>query len=219
MLISSTNALVDEHNKVALSMFPGRLFTLRTATRIELLCSKKRSKTTDELISTEMTYNYALTVVPSHTLELKVGVLVMIIHTVLHTLLVNGNTYIVKRVITRLLLLSTTSGSGPNLATFVLHRIVFQLEFFDIKILRRQFPARLAFSATLHKARGNIVSKLVVELGTNFFAAGQLCATLSCTPRASDVVALHKAAYTPPGAGVIHHMPMSMSNPARRPAA
>ena len=40
-----------------------------------------------------------------------------------------------------------------ELKNFVLHRIDFQFEFSDIKVLRRQFPVRRAFSTTVHKAQ------------------------------------------------------------------
>ena len=99
-----------------------------------------------------------------------------------------------------------------------MHRIDFQFEFSDIKVLRRQFPIRLAFSATVHKAQGTTLFKLVVDLRTNFFAPGQLYVALSRTRRASDVLLLHNPEHTPPDAEVVHHMPVPVSNPVLRQA-
>ena len=167
--------------KAPLPTFPGPLFKLRSATRIELLSSRNRSEVVPELTSKEMTYNYVPAGVPPHILELKVGIPVMMIRNVLHPHLVNGKMYVVKRVTPGLLLLSTTPGDRPSSKKFVVHRIDVQFEFSDIKVLRRQFPVRLALSATVHKAQGITFSRLVVDLRTNFLAPGQLYLALART--------------------------------------
>ena len=46
----------------------------------------------------------------------------------------------------------------------------------------------------------------------NFFAPGKLYVALSRTRRASDVLLSHKYEHTPPGAEVVHHMSVPMSN-------
>ena len=86
-----------------------------------------------------MPYDYASTGVPPHILELKVVFPVMIILNVLHTYLVHGQMYEVKRITPRYLLLSKTPGDGPELKMFFLHRIDFQSELLDVKVLRGQF--------------------------------------------------------------------------------
>ena len=194
-------------------MFPGTELTFRSSTRIEKIRnSQSTQEHPAEIISPELTYNYAPTGVPPHLLKLKIGVPVMVIRNVLHPHLVNGKMFVVKKFTRKVLVITTRLDDGTAL-TEMLHRIDFQFDFSDFKVTRRQFPVRLAFSATVHKAQGQTLQKLLVDLRCNFFAAGQLYVALSRTKKSSGVLLLHAEEATPDGSEIIHKMPIVVANP------
>ena len=83
----------------------------------------------------------------------------MVIRNVLHPHLVYGNMFVLKKFTRKVLVITTRLDDGTAL-TEMLHRIDFQFDFSDFKGARRQFPVRLAFSATVHKAQGQTVMPL-----------------------------------------------------------
>ena len=170
------------------------------------------------MMSPELTYNFPPTGVPPHNLILKIGIPVMVIRNVLHPHLCNGKMYVVKKFSRRVIVLSTNLEDHSDAKRFLLHRIDFQFDFADLKVARRQFPVRLAFAATVHKGQGKTLEKLVINLRSNFFAAGQRYVALSRTRKSTDVLLLHEEDYLPLRADVIHPMPVPVSNPVLRQA-
>jgi len=136
----------------------------------------------------------------------------MVIRNALHTDLVNDAMFVVKSVSRRVVHVSTVPGDDSSRRTFMLHRIDFQFEYLDFKITRRQFPIRLAFSATVHKGQGKTLSRLIVDLRSNFFSPGQLYVALSRTRKSEDVLLFHKQEDNPEGAEIIHDMPVTVAN-------
>ena len=118
----------------------------------------------------------------------------------------------------RILFISKTPGDDPSSKKFILHPIDFPFEFYDIEALQQQFPVRLTFSETVQNAQGITLSKLFINLLINLFAPGQLYVAFSLPPRASDVLILHKAEHTHPGAEAVHQMPISVSKLVLLPA-
>ena len=114
--------------------------------------------------------------------------------------------FVVKK-FTRKVLVTTTRLDDGTALTEMLHRMDFQFDFSDFKVIQRQFPGRLAFSATVHKAQGQTLQKLLVDLLCNFFAAGQLYVALSRTKKSSDVLLLDAEEAKPEGSEIIHGMP------------
>lgn len=56
---------------------------------------------------------------------------------------------------------------------------------FGFKLLRRQFPVRLAFAMTINKSQGQSVDSVGIHLETPVFSHGQLYVALSrCTSAA-----------------------------------
>ena len=70
----------------------------------------------------------------------------------------------------------------------------------------------------MHKGQGKTLDKLVIDLRSNFFAAGQLYVALSRTRKSTDVLLLHKEEDSPLRADIIHPMPVPVSNPVLRQA-
>ena len=218
LLVAPTNSLVDEHNYKALDMFPGDSFSLSSATRLE---KTRRTNNTesDGILLPEMTYNYCPTGVPPHNLILKKGVPVMVIRNVLHPHLVNGKIFIVTGHSRRCLFVKQIDSDGRTISRHALHRIDFQFTFSDVKVTRRQFPVRLAFAATVHKAQGQTLKKVVVDFRTNFFAPGQVYVALSRARKAHDVLLLHDLDDDLPLVHLsIHQMPVVVKNPVLKEA-
>ena len=70
----------------------------------------------------------------------------------------------------------------------------------------------------MHKGQGKKLTKLVIDLRSNFFATGQLYVELSRTRKSTDVLLMHKDDDSPLRADFIHPMPVSVSNPVPRQA-
>ena len=138
--------------------------TFRSSTRMEKIRNYQLSdEHPAETISMQLTYNYAPTGVPLHLIKVKICVPVMVIRNVLHSHLVNGKMFVIKK-FTRKVLVITTRLENCILLTEILHRIDFQFDCFDFKVTRRQVSVRLAFSVTLHKVQRQILQKLLVDL-------------------------------------------------------
>lgn len=218
LILCSTNALVDEHNNEALDAFPGEKLNFYSATRVEHHASgsERQANPIREYVLPEMTHNFCPTGVPAHKLVLKIGAPLMVIRNVVHPKIVNGKLFVLKRSTTRALYVESVDGDERE--TFVLHRIKFQFNFHGVKITRMQFPVRLAFAGTVHKAQGQTLAKVVVDLRSNYFSPGQLYVALSRVRKSGDVLLMHNTEDTPTGAQVMHPMPVSVSNPVLKEA-
>ena len=67
--------------------------------------------------------------------------------------------------------------------TFALPRANFTIEPEDshlpVKILRRQYPLRLAWASTVHRVQGDDLALIVVDMRDEYFAHGQLHVAMS----------------------------------------
>jgi len=122
ILICARHSLVNEHNETALRIFPGPLPILRSATRID---KARGSNTEHDIIQSEFTYKYAPTGIPSHELQLKKGVPILVIRNVLHPYLLNEATFVVKHVTRKLVYISTILKPVKSPQAFMLHRLDF----------------------------------------------------------------------------------------------
>lgn len=104
------------------------------------------------MIQPDFIYNYTLTGSPPHKLELKKGVLVMVIRNILCPHLLNGECFIVVSISRITIRVADIDDDGNTKVTFLLHRINFQFEFSDVIVIRRPFSVRPAFVVTVHKS-------------------------------------------------------------------
>lgn len=215
MMVCPTNALVNEHNDRALDSFPGEEFTLFSYTSVDPHRSVEGREQNPEssYVVPEMTHRFCPTGVPPHHLKLKIGAPVMVIRNVLHPHIVNGKMFVVKSHTRRCLCVTQIDKDGREGSTYTLNRIKFQFSFHGVSITRKQFPVRLAFSGTVHKSQGQTLDKIVVDLRSPFFSAGQLYVALSQVRRAQDVLLLHNEEDTPRNSGTFHQMPVTVQNP------
>ena len=125
-MVAPTNSLVDEHNMKAFQMFPGDIFNLSSATRLE---KTRRTNNTeaDGILLPKMTFNYCPTGVPPQKIFLKKGVPVMIIRDVLQPHLVNVKIFVVAGHSRRCRFVNQINSDGETNSRHALHRIDFQL--------------------------------------------------------------------------------------------
>ena len=128
MIVAGTNGLVDEHNEALLERFPGPRIILNGVTRVERSshAGDEPGALNPQAVLPEVAYGYAPTGLPRHKLEVKIGVPLMIIRTVMHPDLVNGKVLILARFKrNRVLYLQTQEENQSERRTFILHRIDF----------------------------------------------------------------------------------------------
>ena len=112
---------------------------------------------------------------PQHVLELKKGVLVMLLRNLNpsegHC---NGSRYVISNLMKNLI--ECEAVTGKNKGTRVLFpRIYFQtLENYHLNFVRHQFPLKLAFAMTANRSQGQSMKKVGIYLPTPFFSHGQL---------------------------------------------
>jgi hypothetical protein len=215
MLLASVNSKVDEHLEAALLSFPGQLITLTGITELDRVRAEPvvdHDGADLEAILPEIAMHMAPTGVPLHKLRIKIGVPVMIIRNICHPHLVNGRVLIVKRFTNRCIFLDIPGTTH----SFVLHRIDFLFYCNGMRVRRRQFPIRLAFASTVHKSQGRTLSRVVVDLRSNFFTPGQLYVALSRTRRAQDILILYQNENESDDgmhSASVHDMPLPSRNP------
>jgi hypothetical protein len=130
--------------------------------------------------------------IPSHSLSLKVGAVIMLIRN-LNAIqgLANGTRLMVKSC--KRNLIQATILTGRQVGTDVLIPRIDLLYQEALSFRRRQFPVRLAFSMTVNKSQGQTLQRVGVYLPTPVFAHGQLYVACSRVgnPAALTIMATH----------------------------
>ena len=126
---------------------------------------------------------------PPHRLKLKRGAPIMCIWNVSpDEECCNGTRFVVERVTPNALIAKYSSGPRKGkIFTFYKYKIAVEEEDFPVKFYRIQFPVRLAFAFTAHKAQGQTLNKVGINLLTDFFVHGQLYVALSRARSPEDV--------------------------------
>ena len=118
---------------------------------------------------------------PPHELKLKVGCVVMLLRNTNSSRgLCNGTRLIVQRVGDKVLDCTILSGVRKGQRVYIPK---VKLEPSDLELgfrfFRYQFPVRLSYSMTIHKAQGQSLERVVVYLANDAFTHGQLYTALS----------------------------------------
>ena len=126
---------------------------------------------------------------PPHTLNLKVGAVVMLLRNLnIKEGLSNGTRLIVKRihrnVVDAEILLGTHEGKRVLIPRLVLAPSDVDLPFV---LRRRQFPLRLAWAMTINKAQGQTFEKVGIHLEEPVFTHGQLYVAFSRARSFADI--------------------------------
>lgn len=119
---------------------------------------------------------------PPHDLTLKKGAIVMFLRNLqINNGLCSGTRLIVQKMGKYSIGFTVATGSRKG-AFVILPRITFQPSSYDtspVKLKRRQFPIRLAFSMTINKSQGQTFTRVGIDLRSPVFAHGQLYVALS----------------------------------------
>lgn len=115
---------------------------------------------------------------PTHVLELKVGVPIILMRNINPPKLVNGTRLIIQKLLPNLIICKVLTGIGKGEMTLI-PRIPFIPNEDWIHFKRVQFPVRLAFAMSINKAQGQTIKCCGVNLEDSCFSHGQLYVAFS----------------------------------------
>ena len=169
-ILATTNEMVDRINDICLDELPGEEITLASG-----------DSTADPNDATHYQVEYINTLqasgMPSHKLKVKKNAVVMLLRNLsINGGLCNGTRLIIEDVINDRLIRAKIATGECKGKTVLIPKIITQPAddtSFGFEWRRLQFPIRLAFSFTIHKAQGQTLSKVAVWLQEPCFGHGQ----------------------------------------------
>ena len=181
-IVVPTNAMVHSINYEAVQMFPGEGRTYFSSNKF--MEDNAGLDVTPEFLATLEPKGF-----PDHYLELKEGVIIMLIRNLDpqegHC---NGTRYIVRRLNTNSIQAVVATGANAG-ETLIIPRLKFVTDDeYPFQFCRTQFPVKLAFGITSNKSQGQTYDKIGVLLDTSFFSHGQLYVALSRVGKRDDLV-------------------------------
>lgn len=81
-----------------------------------------------------------------------------------------------------------------------------------------KLPVRLVFVRTVHKVQGKTLSKVVLDVGSNYLSTGQLQVAFSRVRKSGDILFMHNTEDTPQETQKINPRTISIANHALKEA-
>ncbi len=175
-ILSGTNANIDDLNNMVLERIPGEAIELLSADS----CIMDDNDPDNRFLPTEVLHTINEPGVPQHRLVLKKGCICMVMRNLsFDDALVNGSKVVIRKVSQRLIEADLIH-DGYRTKTVLIPRInfVFQPSRSPVKILRRQFPLRVAYCLTFNKSQGQTLDRVGLDLRNDVFSHGQLYVAL-----------------------------------------
>ena len=178
-ILCALNEEVDEVNKIAVELMNGEQRQFFSADEQV----KTAGDNNDDDIPLETLHSINIGGLPPHILDLKIGCPVLLLRNINpKTGLCNGTKLIVHRFIEPFSIEFEIVTEGTHKGNIVcLPRIDFTTSDsdFPFKMVRRQYPIKLAFAMTINKAQGQSLKRVGVYLKRPVFAHGQAYVALS----------------------------------------
>ena len=140
-------------------------------------------------IPQEALNNLQVSGLPSHRLQLKVGVPIVLLRNMhKQSGLMNGTRLIVRAFMTRVIEAQIVTGSHAGQIALI-PRLNMTSSGVDqpFTLRRRQFPVRLAFAMSINKAQGQTFDSVGIHLPSPCFSHGQLYVAMSRVGKANGV--------------------------------
>jgi len=184
-IICTTNESVDRFNDLILQKLPLPCATFHAA---DILQETDSNRNRLERLGRANVLDYAKHVstfstrkIPPFLLHLKENAIVYIIRNLEHGWS-NGTRARVSRMGAHTVEVVSLTGSSKG-ETRIIPRVSCNFKVYkDIVITRRQFPLRLAFATTVHKAKGQEYQNVGLDLSHDMFAHGQAYVDFSRVP-------------------------------------
>ncbi|KAL0902327.1 hypothetical protein ABMA27_000223 [Loxostege sticticalis] len=178
-IMAPKNELVEKINKKILEQVPG---DMRTYMSIDTAMATDDAAT----YPVEFLNSLDLSGVPSHTLELKVGVPVILMRNLDAPRLCNGTRLRVTE-LRRHIVQATILTGGATGETVLIPRIPIIPTNLLFQFKRLQFPLKVAFSITINKSQGQTLKVAGIHLGSPCFSHGQLYVACSRVSKARNL--------------------------------
>jgi hypothetical protein len=181
ILVSQLNKDVNKINEYMLSQFQGEEYTFLSIDSVS-----------DETKSTEFPSEFLNSVnvssLPDHELKLKIGAPITLLRNINPSQgLCNGTRMIVKKVKTHAILAEIISGGYKTQQHWIPKISLISDENLPFEMKRYQFPVKLSFCITAHKAQGQTFNRIGIYLNQNPFCHGILYVLLSRVSRKENI--------------------------------
>ena len=178
-ILAAKNVDVHDMNNIILNRIAGETVTYKSIDSV-----MNQSEVVN--FPTEFLNSLDVPGLPSHILNLKIGVPIILLRNINQPKLCNGTRLVVKKLMNNLI--EATILIGPHKGEDVLlPRIPLIPTDMAFEFKRLQFPIRLAFAMTINKAQGQSLQVCGLNLENDCFSHGQLYVACSRVGKPSDL--------------------------------
>jgi ATP-dependent DNA helicase PIF1 len=191
-ILAPKNTNVDEVNNAILESLSKESHTYLSANSLNRTkegASVVAGVSMDSLYLVEFLNILQFNDIANHELELKVGVLILLLRNLNQSIgLCNGTRLIVKRLGQRVIEAEIITGNNVDKHVFIPCIIMSPFGIDWPFVLRCcQFPVRVAFAITINKSQGQTFNNVGVYLPSPVYSHGQLYVAISCVTSSVNI--------------------------------